>query len=149
MKKPMYVSRNVLNGEEIAAWAKAQGFPKVLSPKDMHITLAFSREPVDFNDVVNRNDKITINGGEREVKLLGEDAAVLKISSKVLTKRWKDLCNAGCSWDYKGYQPHITITYDGSSINIKDMVPYKGAIILGPEIVEELDLEWSDKVDEK
>jgi len=145
----MYVSRKVLNCEDIIAWAEAQAFPQIVSAKDMHVTLAFSREPVDFNEVVNRNNKITINGGEREVKHLGPDAVVIKFSSKVLSKRWKELCNIGCSWDYDGYQPHITITYDGSKINVKDMTPYQGPIILGPEIVSELDTEWIDKVKEK
>lgn len=144
----MYVSRDILNGADIVSWAKAQGFPKILEPKLMHVTLAFSRTPVDFNDVVPRINKITINGGQREVKMLGEDAAVLKFSSKVLSKRWKELCNAGCSWDYDGYQSHVTITYDGSKFNTKDMIPYDGPIVLGPEKVEPLDLEWTDKVEE-
>jgi hypothetical protein len=148
IRKPMYVSREILNGADIVSWAKAQGFPKIVDAKLMHVTIAYSRTAVDFNDVVARINKITVNGGEREVKLLGEDAVVLKFSSKVLAKRWNELCDAGCSWDYDGYQSHISVTYDGSKLNTKDMIPYDGPIILGPEKVEELDLGYADKVKE-
>jgi len=53
----------------------------------------------------------------------------------------------GGSYDYDEYQPHITITY-GDTPLLKDIDPYLGEIILGPEIFQEIDLDWKNQVTE-
>ena len=46
--KPLYVYRRVLNAGDIASWARDQGFSGVLSAGDMHVTVTYSRAPVDW-----------------------------------------------------------------------------------------------------
>lgn len=46
--RPLYVSRHVENADEIIAWAKSVGFETTLPAEDMHVTICYSREPVDW-----------------------------------------------------------------------------------------------------
>lgn len=149
--KPLYVHRKVLNASDIVKWAKAQGFKQTISPSDMHVTVAFSRAPVDWTEIGqdwsgDQQGRIRIKpGGPRLVEVLGEDAKVLKFSSEELEWRHKRMLDAGASWDWNEYQPHITITYGDMPENVE---PYTGPIVLGPEIFEELDLSWKEKIEE-
>ena len=58
----LYVSRPVLNAPQIIAWAKAQGFATTLPPEDMHVTVAFSKEPVDWGGLDHMGDTLEIPG---------------------------------------------------------------------------------------
>ncbi|CAN0594097.1 unnamed protein product, partial [Laminaria digitata] len=46
--RTLYVRRDVLNADEIISWAKEQGFKTTLPADDMHVTVAFSRDRVDW-----------------------------------------------------------------------------------------------------
>ncbi|MHC5307521.1 anti-CBASS protein Acb1 family protein [Bartonella sp. LJL80] len=140
--KPLYVSRKVKNAKDILAWAKMQGFETTLKPDDLHVTIAYSRNPVDWMKVGESwQNEITISeGGPRLIEKFG-DAVVLLISSNELSWRHKEIREAGASWDYDEYQPHITISYNSENLNIDSMSPYQGEIIFGPEIFEELGTE--------
>jgi len=86
----------------------------------------------------------------RSVEPLGDQGAVvLKFTSSILQARWKEFRIAGASWDYEGYTPHITLTYDVGDVDLKKIKPYEGPIDLGPEIYEALDENWKDGVVEK
>lgn len=149
--RPLYVNRKVLNGEEIKAWAKSQGIESVSD--DLHVTIAFSREPVDWMKAgrawdENSDGSIRIApGGPRDIDKLGENAIVLLFASDELSWRHERIKDAGASWDWAEYQPHITITYS-EGIDPADIEPYRGPIVLGPEIFEALDLDWREKVTE-
>jgi hypothetical protein len=149
--RTLYVSRRVLNASDITAWAKKQGIRQTLKPETMHVTIAFSRKPVDWTEIGSdwsgdERGRLKIKpGGPRIVEQLGEAAKVLKFSSDELEWRHKRIIDAGASWDFPGYTPHITITYGGVP---KDIEPYVGPIILGPEIFEELDEDWQETVEE-
>lgn len=155
--RTLYVSRKVLNADDIIAWAKEQGFAKALLPPDMHVTVAFSRQPVDWMKAGSawaENDKgqLTIKpGGARLVERLGANgqAVVLMFSSSELSWRHEDIKrNAGASWDWPEYQPHITISYDAGDMDLSKVVPYAGRIELGPEIFEEVKDDWEKAVEE-
>ena len=47
MKKTLYVSRQLLDAEHFINWAKEQGFNEIKN--DPHVTLAYSREPVNWS----------------------------------------------------------------------------------------------------
>jgi DNA topoisomerase IB/N-acetylglutamate synthase-like GNAT family acetyltransferase len=151
--RTLYVHRPVINGQTIVDWAKTQGFETCLPLEKMHVTIAYSKQPVDWNamgDADTRNLHVD-DQDDREVKPLGSDGAVvLKFVSKKLHDRWKHLCGAGASWDYEGYQPHVTITWEApKGLELSTVEPYTGPIDLGPEQFEELDEDWGDKVVEK
>ncbi|WP_066795095.1 phage portal protein [Sphingomonas soli] len=138
--RTLYVRRDVVNAAEIVAWAKAQGIPD-LNP-DLHVTIAYSRAPMDWMKIEgewNQDDKgeITIQpGGVRIVEPLGNQAAVLLFTSSALSWRHESIIRAGASHDYADYQPHISLTK--SAVDLTKAEPYRGKIVLGPEIFEEI-----------
>jgi hypothetical protein len=150
MKKTLYVHRPLLNGNDIIKWAKQQGFKKTLLPSDMHVTIAFSKNSVDWKQFTPKNTRITIEVNDSIIKPLGDEGAVvLKFDSNILQKRWAEFRKGGASWDWPEYQPHVSISYNGNGLDLKKMKPYRGKLIFGPEIFKEVDLGWKDKVKEK
>lgn len=153
--RTLYVCRPVLNWREIATHFRKQGLVADLG-SDMHVTIAFSRAPVDWMKVGDPNmwqdpkleGKLTVQpGGARVVEPLGDKGAVvLMFTSGDLTYRWRQIRECGASWDWGNeYQPHITLTYDAAGVDLDDVEPWRGAIELGPEVFEELDEDWADK----
>ena len=47
------------------------------------------------------------------------------------------MVEAGATWDWPEYQPHISIQV-GGNVDLSKVEPYQGKIVLGPEIFEEL-----------
>lgn len=137
-KKTLYVCRPLLNGDEVRKWASEQGFKTALLPHDMHVTIAFSREPVTWDVDGKPNSNLTIKGGKRQVHKFGEECIVLLFSSKVLANRWQEFRDAGASWDHDGYKPHITITYNSKGINLAKIEPYSGELKFGAERFSEI-----------
>ncbi len=143
--RPLYVRRKVTNGADILAWAKAQGFEVTVPADDLHVTIAYSRQALDWmkvgGDWGGRQDGgLTIApGGARLVEPLGsEGAVVLLFNSSELAWRHMQIREAGASWDYEEYQPHVTITYAAGDLDLSKVEPYRGKIEFGPEIFEEL-----------
>jgi hypothetical protein len=150
-KEPTYVWRDVLNTEDILTWAKAQGFTAAVPANELHVTLAYSSTPFDFSEAGEGLENVLLEGGERSVEPLGDEGAVvLKFSSEYLQIRWQDCRDAGASWDYDSYTPHITITYKmAEGFDISKVEPYMGMIELGPEQSEPLNLDWKDGIVEE
>lgn len=150
---PLYVRRNVINSAEILKWAKAQGFKTTLPASDLHVTITSSREPVDWLKMGeswsgNGSGEITINaGGPRIMEKFGE-ARVLAFASTDLQWRHMAMRERGASWDHDEYTPHITISYDPDSPDIAAIEPYRGKIVLGPEIFEATKEDWQSGVKE-
>ncbi|WP_144938380.1 anti-CBASS protein Acb1 family protein [Pseudomonas alabamensis] len=143
--RPLYVQRKVTNGADILAWAKAQGFDTTVSADELHVTVAYSRQALDWmkvgGDWGSRQDggMTVAPGGARLVEPLGsEGAVVLLFNSSELAWRHMQIREAGASWDYDEYQPHVTITYAAGDIDLSKVEPYRGKIEFGPEIFEDL-----------
>ncbi|MHB9798467.1 anti-CBASS protein Acb1 family protein [Pseudomonas sp. MT3] len=153
--RTLYVSRKVLNAGAIIDWAKAQGFETTLPAEDLHVTVAYSKVPVDWMAVAQAwtnkpNGNLTSSaGGPRMVEQFGEGAIVLLFNNTELTWRHQDILDAGASWDWPDYQPHITFTYQPGSVDLDQVEPYRGVIELGPEIFEEITPSWSDDLNEE
>jgi len=145
----LYVRRNVENAADIINHFKEQGFETTLQPTDLHVTVMYSRAAVMWPEA--EDDSLTVRSDkDRIVTPLGDGGAVVqKFYNKSLERRWKELCDGGCSWDHDGYHPHITITWKLGDIDLAKIEPYKGDIVLGPEIFEKLDEDWKTKVTEK
>ena len=151
--RTLYVRRDVLNAGEIIAHFKAQGFETTLPADDLHVTITFSRTPVDWmqmGDNWSDNGKggLTIQpGGPRMMERFGE-ATVLLFASSALSWRHEDMKRNGASWDHPEYQPHISISYKAGELDLESIEPYRGQIVLGPEIFDEIDEGWAEKLDE-
>src|SRR5580704_3504076 len=149
--RTLYVQRDVLNGDEIRAWAKQQGFKTTVPASDMHVTITFSRTPVDWMKVASNSWSSTVDkgggelqttpGGPRLIEKFG-DAVVLLFANAELTWRHDEMVKAGCSWDFPEYQPHITISWNAEGSDLSKIEPYQGAIRMGPEIFEEVKDDW-------
>lgn len=148
--KTLYISRPIVNADEIIKWAKAQGFAKTVQKGDMHVTVAFSRKKVDWDAISSLEGQISSTVGGRRVAPLGKEGAiVLFFDEPALKGRWNELIKAGASWDYDEYRPHVTLTYDGADVDISKIQSYYGPIVLGPEVMSEVDDSWVDNVKEK
>lgn len=140
--RTLYISRRVLNVEDIRRWAKSQGFETTV--EDLHVTLIYSRQPVDWMKMGSpwsdgRDGRLVIPpGGARLVEKLGT-AIVLLFSSSELSWRHEDLKRNGASFDYDQYQPHISLTYQ--DLDFSSVTPYRDEIVLGPEVFEEVNEE--------
>ena len=152
--RTLYVRRQLLNAADLRAWAKGQGFTTALPADDMHVTITFSRQPVDWMKMGSSwgsDDKghLTVPaGGARLVEKLGPSATVLLFSSSALSWRHEDMVRNGASFDFDEYQPHVTISYTGAPADLSKVEPYRGELRFGPEIFEELNLDWKSGVTE-
>ena len=151
--RTLYVMRSVLNGEEIIAWAKEQGFKTTLKAENLHVTIAYSRKALDWMKVGQPwESEIDVPaGGPRLMEKFGPagEAKVLLFASSHLGWRHEDIKKAGATWDHGDYQPHITISYDPDAPDIEGIEPYRGEIKLGPEVFSEVDEGWKEKVSEQ
>lgn len=143
--RTLYVQRKVVNGAEILAWAKAQGFENTVPASDLHVTIAYSKQALDWMKVNetwsgDSNGHLTVApGGARLVEPLGsEGAVVLLFNSSELSWRHRQIRKAGASWDFEDYQPHVTLTYAVGDLDLTKVEPYRGKIEFGPEIFEDL-----------
>jgi hypothetical protein len=144
--RSLYVRRDVLNSREINKWAKSQGFKSAVS--DMHVTILYSKQPVDWikmgvDEYRPEPDGgvIVKPGGPRVMERFGK-AVVLAFSCSDLQYRHSSMMyrgrDDGISWDYEDYTPHVTISYNAGALDIENIKPYTGEIVLGPEIFEEI-----------
>lgn len=153
----LYVSRKLTNADDLVAWAHEQGFDKCLDPKEMHVTVAYSKEKIDVSEMTDSFDNVNSSEkkpGKREMKLFGEkeDCVVLVFECPDLHHRWEEFIDDfGASWDHDGYHPHVTITYNGlpEGMKLEDIEPYKGRLEFGPEIHQEINPKWKSKAKEK
>ncbi len=154
--RTLYVRRNLVNTAEFLTWAKSQGFETTTPAGDLHVTIAFSRQPVDWLTVgtawnEDKDGNITIPpGGARMVEPLGDKGAVVLLfnSSELAWRHEQIKREAGASWDFESYQPHVTITYQGKGLDLAAMEPYRGKLVFGPEVFEEVVEDWEKKIKE-
>jgi hypothetical protein len=161
--RTMYVYRPVLNGDTIVRWAKSVGFETALEPADMHVTIAYSKKPVDWSKAGEpmetvtgqvgfaqpQEGRITVPaGGARQLQKFshgGDNAIVLLFNSSILSARHEEIHRlTGADWSHPDYQPHITITYRppaklDSDEALRSVPPFRGEIELGAEVFEEID----------
>lgn len=155
--RTLYVQRKLLNTAPFISWAKAQGFTTTTPADELHVTIVFSRTPVDWMKLGTPwegNDKgelIVPPGGARIVEALGDKGAVvLLFASSSLSWRHEDIKRQGASFDFEEYQPHVTITYakpDG--LDLRKVEPYRGELRLGPELFSEVVDDWEKGVTEE
>lgn len=136
----LYVHRPLLNGEDIQAWAKSQGFTSTLDPDDMHVTICYSRSPVV--GVTPLKGNITVWGGGREVEQFGK-ATVLHFTSSDLANRNFELQMLGATTDFPQFKSRITVSYNGAPDDATQVLPYGGDLVFGPEVHRQINEDWN------
>ena len=151
--RTLYVSRRVLNFEDIIRWAKSQGFKRIMPPSDLHVTLVYSKTPVDWSTIPDSTGPVRIPGGafarDRKIEQFDGGAVVLRFESKELSDRWAELRALGAESSYPTYKPHVTITYEPGDIDLTKVQPYLGDLEFSYEIFEEVNDGWSDGLEEQ
>lgn len=139
--RTLYVRRDIINVAELKAWAKAQGLTELQA--GLHVTICHIDQPFDWMKVEgdwNQSDtgEMTIApGGVRIVEPLGNRTAVLLFTSSQLSWRHESILRSAEAQDkFPQYQPHISLT--GEQVDLSKVQPYRGKIVLGPEIFEEV-----------
>lgn len=147
--KTLYVSRKVENAGDILAWARRNGIANLYPPEKLHVTVAFSRRPLDWMKIEpewNQHDDgryIVQPGGPRRLDEIAPGGpAVLLFNAESLRWRHERILKAGASWDWPDYHPHITLSGDPLA-PLAEIEAYQGPIMLGPEIFAELDEDWA------
>ena len=153
--RPLYVSRKLLNGADLIAWAKANGIETTLPAADMHVTVLYSKTPVDpmkMGETWEGNEKGELRikpGGPRALEVFGEGALVLQFASWGLQSRHEQMVREGASHDYPEYLPHVTLTYEvPEGFDPAVVVPYSGELRFGPEVFAPIDEDWKSKIEE-
>lgn len=152
--KTLYVKRQLLNSNQVREWAASQGIASALPADDMHVTIAFSKEPVDWSKFSPDPYFVSVVTGDRAVhqfppRNTPNGALVLKFSSEPLTERWQYYRDGGASWDFPDYQPHVTITYSVPEADVAAIQPYTGPLNFGPEEWAEVDEGWAGEINEE
>lgn len=152
--RTLYVRRDLVNGEALLAWARSVGFTGLSDESKLHVTIAYSKQPVDWmktGEDWNGRDDGTMRvapGGVRLVEVLGDEgkAVCLLFTSSALTWRHEQIKNAGATWSWDDYQPHITFSWEGpGDIDLRNVEPYRGELIFGPEVFEEINEDWREE----
>lgn len=156
--RPLYVRRDLkpASAKALIAWAKSNGFTSTLEPSDMHVTVLYSKQPVDPMKMGETwgsepdGGLIVKAGGPRAIERFGEGAVVLQFASWSLASRHDEMVRAGASHDYEEYLPHITISHNmPADFDIENIKPFTGELAFGAEIFEPIDENWKSKIKEQ
>lgn len=145
-KLPLYVSRKVLNAGEIVEWAKSEGFTTTLPEEELHVTICYSKNPLNWSLLNFNLDTKEIEVEEAEIEVFDGGAVVLKFESDYLKLRHEYFVQNGASFDFDEYNPHITLSYNEVEPEVKT---YPAKIVLGPEVAETINENYKDTLVEK
>lgn len=150
--RSLYVRRQLLNVSEFVRWASDQGIKGIMSSDQLHVTVLYSKTPVDWLSMRadwagDAKGRLTVPpGGPRVVEQLGESATVLSFWSDALKWRHMQMVEYGASSDYEDYVAHVTISHEPQDIDLTKVKAFQGELRFGPEIFEEVDDNWKAKV---
>lgn len=149
--RTLYLRRDVLNADEIIRWFKDQGVPEVYAPESLHVTVVYSKKPVDWMKMGEPWDaRLEIpEGGPRLLEKFGptQDVLVQLFKSRELDWRHEQARELGASYDFDEYQSHISISLRAGELDLVNLKPWQGPIVLGPEVYGEIDDgDWREKV---
>jgi hypothetical protein len=137
----LYVRRELLNASQVVSWARSQGFQTTLPPADMHVTVAYSKEPVPWGRLELDDDTLDVDG-VCSLQQFGDNATVLEFDAPGLEGRHQYFRALGAAWKHPTYRPHVTVTYDPGDVDVSGVEPYAGLLQFGPEIAEVVDSNW-------
>lgn len=139
-KKTLYVNRKVIDWKDLIKFAKDNWIKDILDAKDLHVTIAFSKTKVDWSSFKKDTNNIEIQLKDAKIEKLW-DALVLKFQSKDLEKNWQKYIDGWASWDFKQYQPHISLTYTNDQ-DISKSKTFTWKIKLSWENIEEINADY-------
>ena len=114
MNQTLYVSRKLINVDELYSWCKENKIENLIDRDKLHVTIAYSKKEVDHSLFKPKDYRIKVANSNRELVILGKEnnCLCLKFDSVILSKRHKHFIDNGCSFDYDSYKPHLTLSYN-------------------------------------
>ncbi|KPD10630.1 hypothetical protein [Phaeobacter sp. 11ANDIMAR09] len=141
-----YVSRPLLNGQELVNWANGLGLEDVIAPEKMHVTVLYSKTPVDISVIPLARDAISLRlHNARPFRI--SSALGLPIEHPKIDETHKRYLAIGATHDYANgvFRPHITLRYDASEKDLDVFSTtrgFTGSLELGAEQIEPLRSGW-------
>lgn len=156
--RPLYVYRPLQqeSAAELLAWAVEQGFRSLRPANSLHVTIAYSKRPVNWMKMggfwgwgPDTSDHLVPIGGPRIVDRIGEEGVVaLHFFSGHLEQRNREMRDRGASWDYPDYMAHITFADGDDGVDLSQVKPFRGELRFGAEIFEPIEADWTPDDDE-
>jgi 8-oxo-dGTP pyrophosphatase MutT (NUDIX family) len=149
--RTLFAKRPLKNGDVLAEWARGASFENVYAPEKMHVTLAWSGEPLAWPEAAGEDVSVPDANdpewnGTRSVERLGDEGAiVLRFASPEIEAGWRRLKDVGAVWKHADFKPHVTFTLDGGDVDLGSVEPYAGPLDFGPEEFAEVDEDWVSK----
>ena len=133
--EPLYVSRPVLNADEILRWARAAGIKNLNPPEKLHVTIVYAEAPVDWLSFAPDEVGLELPADSgRAIEVFGEKL-VLTVHDPRLTDRNAEFGEGGAIHSFTPYRAHVTLALaDGQDASLQTIPVYAGKILLGPEI---------------
>ena len=127
------------SAKKLADWIIDSEIIEPIDTKDLHITTTYSKVDPKREIIPSNKTNITLNYKEFSIATYGR-ALVLEVTSDELEEIHKLALDAGASYDYDIYKPHITISYNAkANENILPLLfPPNFDLILSHEEVEPL-----------
>ena len=110
----------------------------------MHVTIAFSKKKISWSTLTTDDSSMDLDLEDAKIQKLWE-AIVIKFQSKALKTARTKYVDAGATWDFETYQPHISISYN-SDQDISKVGTFSGKASFGGEIMEEVKAEFLKKL---
>ena len=131
---------------DVRAWAKSVGFKTTVPADEMHVTVCYSKTPVDWGKftLVVDNCIVPATAG-RWLHQFGEAVALLfhidQLNAEHLRFR-----QGGASHDFPAFRAHVTITYGQAPAGVS---PYAGPLVFGPEIFQRIKKNWHADIEQE
>jgi hypothetical protein len=146
--RPLYVSRKLEAGSarKLLDWAAKAGIPNLEPLGELHVTVLYSRQAVDWFDMgeawaSDPAGRLRVPpGGPRSIVRLGDNCIVLRFASSDLKWRHDAMVERGASHD-DDYAPHVTIAKDPDFDVESIEEAFQGELTFGPEIFEPLEMD--------
>lgn len=124
--------------------------PNPLSADKFHTTISYSRVPIEWEpreDLQDDPSAEVVAGGLTvfESRKDSTRCLVLLLDSDYLQERFDTAIEAGATHDFPDYKPHITLSYDIGTLDIKRLPVPEVELVLSHEYAEPLDNDWSSK----
>ena len=120
-------------------WIIERGIPNPVAAHAAHVTVLFSKTPVDVQ--VDRSREYHAHGVQFGVvrhRFDKSDALVLVLETPALVKRHEELIERGASHDYDDFMPHVTLTTNVENFDWKQLEVPHFSLIFGNEYARPL-----------
>lgn len=100
------------SAQELADWIEENEIVEPVEKDELHITTTYSKVDIDLEPSDKKN--IVLSSKDFSIAVYGR-ALVIEVDSDILQDIHKAAIDAGASYDYAVYKPHITISYNSEA----------------------------------